>query len=427
MRATLTLFAAVLICAPASARAAELKGPLKDLPSKPTGAHLAAIKALGENSWLDLGSPAPDPEWGKACGRSWSPVAPFAPDLRGAFFFGEGPHGMVKPDGHYMDDLWFYDINQHRWICVYPGIKANGGYEGVKINPDGFEVGSDGHPLPIAQVGHAYCAVTYDTHRRAFMSQPTFQHYWKKAIKGRQAALEAGKDKLADQSRTSPWIYDTVGGHWDRFKTRNKRAVCGSGAVFVYVPSLRKAFGYERWTSRMAWYDPEKRDWTEIKPKGDKTPWYMDVNTCYDSKRDRIYLGGGLWAKPEVKAGESALWMFDVKTETFSRLEPKVNPTPTSYATNRAMMFYDSVNDAVLLFYHKPSKGRTRTIFAYHPGRNEWEVVAEDPKELHKKGNTTWTGFYDPDLNAHVMHAACDGRPNGIVRVYRYKRATGKK
>ena len=97
------------------------QGPLAGLPSQP-GAHLEKIRALGDNQWLNLGSPAADPKWGKACGRSWSPLAPYASDLRGAFFFGEGIHGHVKEDGRYMDDLWFYDVNGHRWICVYPGI-----------------------------------------------------------------------------------------------------------------------------------------------------------------------------------------------------------------------------------------------------------------------------------------------------------------
>ena len=30
------------------------------------------IKVLGDNEWLNLGSPAADPKWGKARGRSWS-------------------------------------------------------------------------------------------------------------------------------------------------------------------------------------------------------------------------------------------------------------------------------------------------------------------------------------------------------------------
>ena len=122
----------------AESETVERKGPLKDMPSEPKGEHLAKIAALGDNEWVDLGSPEPDPKWGKARGRSWSPVAPYAPDMRGAFFFGEGPHGMVKPDGHYMDDLWFYDVNQHRWVCVYPGIHAEEGYK---------EIGFQCHPI----------------------------------------------------------------------------------------------------------------------------------------------------------------------------------------------------------------------------------------------------------------------------------------
>src|SRR5437660_3714926 len=75
------------------------RGPLAGLPSRP-GETVEKIKRLGDNQWLKLGAPAADPKWGVARGRSWggkSMVA--APDLRGAFFCGEGPHALVKPDG----------------------------------------------------------------------------------------------------------------------------------------------------------------------------------------------------------------------------------------------------------------------------------------------------------------------------------------
>ena len=100
--------------------AQEKKGPLADLPSKP-GAHIEKIKAMGDNEWLNLGVPAADPKWGKARGSSWGAKALIlAPDKRGAFLFGEGVHGYVKPDGHVMDDLWFYDINAHAWTVPLP-------------------------------------------------------------------------------------------------------------------------------------------------------------------------------------------------------------------------------------------------------------------------------------------------------------------
>ena len=79
-------------------------GPLTGLPSKP-GPHIEKIKSLADDSWLELGSPTPDPRWGRARGRSWTSEMPLAPELRGAFLYGEGQHGYTKPDGHYMDDL----------------------------------------------------------------------------------------------------------------------------------------------------------------------------------------------------------------------------------------------------------------------------------------------------------------------------------
>jgi len=190
------------------ARKAERKGPLAGLPSAP-GAHLAKVKALGDNQWLELGSPKADPKWGKACGRSWSPRAAFAPDLGGAFFFGEGPHGMVKPNGRYMDDLWFYDVNAHRWVCVYPGIDVKK-YGEIKLNKDGFESTPDGNPLPIASMVHAYSMITYDTGRKLFMSVPCPGAYWKR-IEGRKAFFTKNKGKV-NEKRAGPWIYDTVRG-----------------------------------------------------------------------------------------------------------------------------------------------------------------------------------------------------------------------
>jgi len=90
------------------------KGPLAALPS-PAGETIARLKTLGNNEWLNLAQAASDRQWGLARGRAWTPKMAHAPDLGGAFFCGTGQHGYVKPDGHYMDDLWFYDaeLNVH--------------------------------------------------------------------------------------------------------------------------------------------------------------------------------------------------------------------------------------------------------------------------------------------------------------------------
>ena len=113
LRCTTVIIASLAVSSTVFAH--EKKGPLADLPSQP-GPHIEKIEALGDNQWLELGVPAADPKWGKARGSSWGAKALIlAPDKRGAFLFGEGVHGYVKPDGHIMDDLWFYDTATGRF------------------------------------------------------------------------------------------------------------------------------------------------------------------------------------------------------------------------------------------------------------------------------------------------------------------------
>jgi hypothetical protein len=73
-RRLIVVVAAIVGLSAATARgvaAEEAKGLLAGLPSEP-GPHIENIKALPENGWLNLGSPAAGPKWGKGRGRSWS-------------------------------------------------------------------------------------------------------------------------------------------------------------------------------------------------------------------------------------------------------------------------------------------------------------------------------------------------------------------
>ncbi|MHC4917768.1 MAG: hypothetical protein ACYTGB_20015, partial [Planctomycetota bacterium] len=120
-----------------------------------------------------------------------------------------------------MDDLWFYDANAHRWICVYPGFKCDR-YGKVKLNADGFE-SIDGQVLPIAQNVHAYSGVTYDTKRKRFVFAALGGSYYT-AIKGRKEFMAANEEKLrALNAHGSPWVYDVREGRFLRFRTAAKR------------------------------------------------------------------------------------------------------------------------------------------------------------------------------------------------------------
>ena len=182
------LLVLLLITTAAAQPADPGKGPLEAMPSKP-GPHIDRIKAMEDNFWLELGAPAPDPRWGRARGRSWMAKMPFAPELRGAFLCGEGQHGYTKPDGYYMDDLWFYDINAHRWICCYPGAPAK--TLRLQLNGDSFEAAADGELIPVAQQVHGYEMNTYDTDAKRMLSMPNTHSYWQRAIPQRKRMAQA--------------------------------------------------------------------------------------------------------------------------------------------------------------------------------------------------------------------------------------------
>jgi hypothetical protein len=401
----------LLACAGAVAAA---QGPLKGLPSKP-GPHVEKIRALGDNSWLELGAPEKDPKWGRARGRSWCAAMPFAPELHGAFLYGEGVHGYAKPDGHYMDDLWLYDVNAHRWVCCYPGADTK--TLELHLNKDGFEADRDGDLVPVAQQVHGYSMNTYDTDARRLLSMPNLHSYWKKALPQREKWL---KDPPAD---ASPWAFDPATGKWDRRRTGTAAPPSSYGDTLLYVPSKKQVFFAHR--SQEVWfYDPKSNKWKQEKPEGPPPPFGIDATSCYDSRRERVYIGGG--AYPIAPDTGHAFWVYDLKANKWVDPKPKSKPCrgSNSYSTLNALMVHDSANDKVLLLRHSfhYDKEEHMGVYVYDPEANAWDA---EPLALPEKlrNKRIKNGFYDPTLNAVFLHSSGDSEDEGVIWVYRYKRA----
>jgi hypothetical protein len=86
--------------------------------------------------------------------------------------------------------------------------------------------------------------------------------------------------------------------------TRSPRS--GFGASFHYLPGQKRAWfrhGEEVW-----FYDTEGNAWTQAKPAGSQLPFGIDATSCNDSKRDRIYIGGGSY--PVAPAGTNAFRIY---------------------------------------------------------------------------------------------------------------------
>jgi hypothetical protein len=379
------------------------QSPLAGLPAAP-GAHLQKLRSVGDDAWLNLGSPAADPRWGKAGGRSYTSKMAFAPDLRVAFLFGEGVHGFVKPNGYYMDDFWAYDLQQHRWICIYPGAHPPTIDLTVRNRS---EADKEGNPVPVAQMVHGYEMTAYDSDAKKFLFLPFSGDYWR-------AALEAKRRKwwtadLISSRHPVPWLYDTREGRWER---PLPRGTCPPGkadatgiAILNYVPKKKQVLMI-RPNEGAWWYDVASNTWTASNTRG-KCPDSYNRVACYDSKRDRVYI-----ASPNMPG------TYDVATDSW--LETRVKELPPRLGhgipTEAGNMTYDSANDRVVLVVYGP--GYAGGLYVYDPNTETWSAAKPPPF-----GGVQVNAFYDPVTNVHFYHAATDSADNGTFWVYRVKGA----
>jgi hypothetical protein len=393
---------------------------ISHLPSKP-GPHIEKIKALGDNEWLNLGAPAADPKWGKARASAWGAKAlVLAPQRRGAFLYGEGVHAYVKPDGHIMDDLWFYDINAHAWISLYPGMNTKTLVQRVKdkqlaIDASGLLVDQDQQPIPLHPLVHAWGFLTYDSDRHKFAFLPwsseTIPRYYLGNEKEMDEGLKLLEAQLKDKPKVvfSPWYYDEASGKFERTRAKNAEPIGAGGfPQFHYLPSRKQFFAVG--SATVAIFDPATSEWTDAKPKGPQPKGY-DACGCYDSKRNRIYRNDG-----DGSEGEG-LMAYDIAENTWMHLKPKGTP-PAPANTNAAFFEYDPRLDLVIaIHFHEKTPG----VFVYDPSTNAWSAPLPFPKECPKFPMAANTCF-DRQLNAFFCHTTGDSRDDGEIWVYRFKR-----
>jgi hypothetical protein len=383
----------------------ERQGVFAKLP-QPDAGHLAKLEALGDDSWISLGSPGADGKWGSATGRSWSPKMPYAPDLHGGFLYGQANHGAHNEQTRcFGDDLWFYHAPSNRWICVWPGTPIDN--PKLKINKDGFDmVGDD--LAPIGTMVHAYCAVDYDTDTKQFVHMPQNEKNYKGVLEGPIAEMRAKAEGGA--SAPSPWFFNTISGKWVRKNSPTPGInPAAPAALMFYLPTKKSvwfhdfAFG----SNVSAIYDVGKNQWTALGAgKFNEPPTDTDNIAYYDTKRNRVDMLR--WGKH---------WIFDANTLQWSN----ANSTNLMGAVGYVCTWnYDSVNDVGVMIMYR--NGEVNGVHIYDPNKNSWTKTANPIPGWTENGN----GFYDPELNVHFFHNARDNSVGGMW-AYRYKKAAAKK
>ena len=195
---------------------------------------------------------------------------------------------------------------------------------------------------------------------------------------------------------------------------------------YPYLPAGRQQAFFAHRSSEVWLYDIPGNRWKSVNSRGPRPPFGIDATACYDSKRERIYLGGGSY--PVAPTDRNAFWIYDLKTNTF--IDPKPHGQPcqgsTSYPTKNALMLYDSANDVVLLIVHSffDSDKDRLGIYVYDPKTNAWAAKALPVPDRLGLNNKPKNGFYDPVLNAVFIHTAGDSQEDGVIWAYRYRRSS---
>jgi len=395
----------------------ERQGPLAGLPS-PAGAHLAAVQALPSGSWLDLGVPSPDPVYGLATGREFTPRMAWSQSLQGAFLTGESGHGYVNGQtGRYIDDVWFYDFAAHAWRCVKPGSEV--ATLSLQLDQDQFEVDAQGELVPTAQLGHGYEFVAFDESSQRFFMQPIPNTYWVASMPQRLGWLPNGNANFPASQYRSPWLFDSITGKWLRqlpgspapnfnVNGRAMAAQAVGGRIWVFDTSAANR-------NRIWWFDPQNLTWID-EPTANPAPAISGHGiSCYDAIHERVWYYG-------VDAGTvtARLWSYDVALATWTDSHGVGTPPHSSiYVTGGRGLTYDEATDVVLMSIKGGSTPPVLHPFDVQTG--VWGPPISPPASMASL--FTWkfqNAFHASGHGVHVFHIAGGNSGTGRIVVYRH-------
>ena len=193
------------------------------------------------------------------------------------------------------------------------------------------------------------------------------------------------------------------------FLTSLTGAVVGLGAVVAGWPFFRSLVPN-------VLYEPPKRFKIGAPEDFQQGVTFIDKHRIYLFKEVSRY----------QKAPDSFPMVYDIASNTWLDVKPTNQPPADRRRAHStaSLAHYDSVSDVVVFFQLHGRRPEDRGVRIYSPANSAWASGSTAfPPDWN--GRAACNAFYHPRLNAHFIHQAGDSRGNGVIRVYRHRRAAG--
>lgn len=330
------------------------------------------LRQLPASQWTPLANPlrgAPIRTWGSAT---------FDSD-RGRILLWGGGHC-----GYGGSDVDMYDVAQHTWVSSeeYPEYPHRLWAHGVRLTGVTFA----GTPW----TEHGRRIYAYDpTCRKMIAVRPILltTGYLPEPLRDfpgePRARIDAKVKPPTAYSKYATWSFDPDRGRWDLVGPApahvDTLVTTTHGVLGVNVdwPERLKDSGYMLpWSPQdppvdnaVFRFDAAAKTWRRLGgPQASPQNLYEMTSLVHDSKRDRLLLHGG-------GARRDELWAFDLKTERWKNLEPRVAGGSEPPQCHREMVYLPK-HDVVLTYGPAPGKEAGPALWAYRPAQHTWQRIA---------------------------------------------------
>jgi hypothetical protein len=378
------------------------------------------LKSLPANQWVHLVSPnrvAPVRTWGSAT---------FDTD-RGRIHLWGGGHC-----GYGGSDVDSYDVASHTWIGSEESPEYPHRLWARGVRSTGVTFG--GNPW----CEHGRRVYAYDsTCRKMIAVRPIllttgYVPGGLSEFPGEpRARVDAKVKPPTAYSKYATWTFDPDSGRWDIVGpapfgvdtlVSTKLGVFG---INVDWPERLKDSGYHLpWSpddpavdNAFFRYDAAAKEWKRIGQRQTSPQnLYEMTSLAHDTKRDRLLLHGG-------GANRDELWAFDLKSNRWQNLKPRVAGGGSPPACNREAV-YIPAQDVFLTFGPAPGMDAGPALWVYRGTDNSWTRVAMaappgiDPRTARGQNRAV---VYDPARDLVLLVLGSDDRSQSVVYALRYR------